>query len=170
MTIPFDDWVEGEYERIVANAGLAAIKRDNVIDQITQNIGLAIQRGDVARPSELSLLVRQVVVRGDDKRRRQQPEDIHYLVDVVSGLTILGNDNPWLDKVAVVGGGVRKAWRYVNTDDLYEMAARKTQHAADAAIAANDFMKNVRCVAPFMLNTYGPSAVVGDMLHITAGP
>lgn len=159
----FEEYVEHAYETTVLGAGRDAIKFDEAIDQVVEQAARDIANGTLVPPSGLKPIIKRIVQRNDDARRRHHAEDMLYLVDVISGQTILGSDNPWLDTVCVVGGGIRKAWRYVDMEDLLAMAQIKVTKAAEAAVAAADFMQKVTVVRSYFIATFGPSAVVGDI-------
>jgi hypothetical protein len=72
----------------------------------------------------------------DDKDRRQQSDTLQWAADALQGDTILGADDPVLDRVCAVGGGIRKAYRYLEQGDLLAIIQRKADHAAAAATAA----------------------------------
>lgn len=160
----FVEWVEEAYRQVVADAQDSGIKRQEAIELVSPMIAADIDNGDLVLPADVvERLVGLIIERGDNQRRRKQPEQIAYVVEIINGGTILGKDNPVLDQVCVIGDGVRRAWRHVGIEDIMEMAQRRVKMSADAARAADEFMTHAVVVTGYLLRTYGASAVIGDL-------
>ena len=159
----FEEWVEETYRRVVVDAGEGTIKRAEAIPIVVEQIANDIANGDLDPPTDLEAIVRRIIERGDDQRRRHHPQDVSYVLDIINGNTILGKDNPWLDSVCVAGNGVRKSWRFVDGEDLLAMAELKVRMAADAAQAAADFMRAVTQIRSYLLRVHGHDALIGDL-------
>ncbi|MEP7115244.1 MAG: hypothetical protein ABI862_18420 [Ilumatobacteraceae bacterium] len=159
----FDALVLARYERVVTKAGRDGIKRQEAVGRIAKTIRAAIKRGRLTIETDIEAMVARSVHVRDEQARSAQVDHVRLVVDCINGATILGTDDPIMDQVALAGSGVRKTWRNVSIDDLQAMAAVKTQHAADAAVAANDFFQQVLIITKYLLDHHGAKAVVGDI-------
>lgn len=160
----FEEWVEESYRRLVADAESDGIKRAEVVEAVIAEIEHDIAEGDLeVPPNVIAALVRRIIEHRDDQRRARQATRLDDFLAALDGETLLGDKDPILDEICVIGNGMRKAWRYVGIEDLMEMASTKTAMAADAAVAANEFMSKVRKLVGHLQRTYGAGAVLGDL-------
>lgn len=124
----------------------AGAKRAEAIAAIADDL-----RDDgVDLPDLYEQVVDTVVDRLDDQDRSAQNDTLQWAADALTDGTILGRGDPILDKVCAVGRGVRKAYRYLNQDDLLTIASRKAKHAADAAAASAAVTEAVRVLVAAM--------------------
>lgn len=158
-----DDWVLEQYRNIVGKAGVDGIKKQAVAAEIALRLHSAISDGQIALPVDIEGLVERIIHVRDEGARRKQVDHVRFVADCINGATILGEADPIMDQVCLAGDGIRKAWRHVGIDDLNAMVSVKTQHAADASVAANDFQQQARIIVRHLLANHGADGTIGDV-------
>lgn len=160
----FDDWVLTQYQALVAMSGKDGMKREDALGTIVGYIAAAVAKGDVVLPLDIEAMVGQVIHGRDERARRSQVDHVQFVVDCINGATILGEDDPIMDQVCLAGDGLRKLWRHVGIDDLTAMVGVKTQHAADASVAANEFQQRVQIIIRHIVANHGVDGTLGDIV------
>lgn len=160
----FDAWVQARYAETVDAAGDDGIDKITAVTVIAKKAKQQIESGKLRLPLDVTArLVLGSVGTVDNRERRKTNTRISEVVDVLSGNTILNDDDPLLDAVALVGDGKRKTWRHVNADDITHMMVVKARHAQDAAASAAEFTRQAAVVLK-ALRKSGADAVVADVL------
>lgn len=161
--IDIDEFILGEYRGIVDAAADDGVKRPEAVAEIAERAAKAIADGTLDLPSDVvERIVGRAINDHDNHERRGAAVRMEYVAGALRDETILGRDDPILDGVAQVGNGIRKTWRHVGIDDITAMIEAKTEHAAAAAVAANEFARHggqvIRC-----LMKLGHGATIGAL-------
>lgn len=128
------------YSELAAAAGAAGIKRRDAAEAIGDELAELAERGEVAVAVDWTAEAERHLAGVDEFDRKHQEDRLQLAVDCLSGGTILGQLDPLLGEVCVVGQGVRKTYRNIDVGDLLAVAHRRQVHARDAAIAAERVM------------------------------
>jgi hypothetical protein len=130
------DVIAVRYAELADAAGADGVKRTEATAAIAAELEALTAAGDLALSIDYEALVRSELAAIDNLDRKQQADRLQIARDALDNQTILGPNDPMLDAVCAVGGGVRKTYRYLDVDDLLAIIERKQRHAADATAAA----------------------------------
>jgi methionine synthase II (cobalamin-independent) len=138
--------VRARYQQVVGERKQDGAKRAEAVAQIAD----FLRQEGVELPDLYEQVVDAVVENLDDKDRLQQSDTLQWAADALDDQTILGTNDPILDRVCAVGRGIRKTYRYLDDDDLLSIASRKAKHAAEASAAAAATTELVRILLTAM--------------------
>ncbi len=160
------DWdreVAASYERHVLAEGDAGAKAANVLPLIERDMEELIVSGRLTPPT-ITAAVRKSMESIDDQRRAND-ETLNHVIDALNGDTILGDFDPLLNRFSVLGGGLRKANRYLTVVDLDDLVSRRRTQVAQSvaaydrfAAAADEVKMRMRAQHVDMLGDLRPSA------------
>lgn len=127
------------YVEAMRDAAGEPVARKDVIASIAASL-----EGNLASSEVWFGYVTKVVEDIDARLRASLHNDLQGLLDAINGDTILGADDPRLDMPIPTGTrGERISLRYASRRVLVALITERTEHAKDAAIAANRFAHNV---------------------------
>jgi hypothetical protein len=144
MTRTPDEWdraVAEEADRITKDAGEDGIERKKIEPQVVEAMRKKIADEKVGAPG-IEAAVKKSLDRLDEAREAEV-EDLQEISDALADNTILGQNDPRLDQMAVIGTGrgLRKAFRYLTAEDLDNMALYRSTKATERARAAESFLR-----------------------------
>ena len=102
-----DDDIREAYEELAGDAGDEGVKKLDAV----RSIAAELRDADATLPDMYETYVGGVIGRLDDKDRTTQHETLQWAADALADDTILGVQDPILDRVCAVGSGLRKAYR-----------------------------------------------------------
>jgi hypothetical protein len=135
----YQDWVQLRYSELTVESAQEPIKLRAAEDAIAGELEALVQAGEMSVPPDYHQIVRTELAALDKADRNNQEDRLSFLRDCLDDATIMGVDDPSLDRVFVMGGGLRKAYRYITTDDLLARIEVKQIHATQAAASAQRF-------------------------------
>lgn len=138
--------IREHYEKLVGAEQNDGMKKDAA----REAIAAALREDSIDVSDTHDLIVDLALSQLDDRDRSTQHDTLQWAADALAGDTILGEDDPILDRVCAVGGGLRKTYRYLDADDLLAIMTRKAAHAAAAAVAASAVADLVRTLLAAM--------------------
>ena len=123
--------IRDRYQRFVGARGRDGAKRLDAVTAIADQLrDEGVDLHDVYEQ-----IVAKVVADLDSRDRERQQDTLGWAVDALNGDSIMGRDDPILDLVCAVGGGVRKAYRFLDYEDLQAIVTAKARHLNDSATA-----------------------------------
>lgn len=161
----FEDAVASVYREVVAEGGDEPTKRMEAFDIAIERITQLVLDGIVGVPHDQAIRAALMAV---DERDGASVDKI--LSSMAAGQDALDFDaDPMLDRIAVLGNGLRKSFRFVTVGDLREMDALRYQNLRSAQEAYDRWRRQYDAWEPCVRrhNTIGAAVSVGDVPDFT---
>jgi len=127
----FHEFVTRLYDEATLAYGDAGAKRTAIIEEILPQVAEALKAGHIGLP-DIEKMVTDFIVRTDNERNRKRR--FADLVPLLKGRredeTILDADfDPWMNQAWALGGGMRRAGRYLSIPDIDAIMSNKRKNA-----------------------------------------
>lgn len=157
----FDDAVASIYREVVAESGDEAIKKQEAFDVASERVTQLVLDGVIDVPANAAIRAALEVV---DKSDRDSVSKV--LRAMSAGQDPLDYaDDPMLDRVAIVGDGLRKTFRYVAVEDLREMDSLRYRNLRSAQESYHAWRMQYEAWEPCVKRhgTVGAAVAAGDV-------
>ena len=157
----FEQAVEAVYREVVAESGVESIKRQEAFDIASDRIGQLILDGVIAVPHDQA--VRAALMAADDRDGKAVDRVLSVMASGQNPIDY--EDDPFLETVVVLGDGMRKSFRHVNSDDLEAMDRLRYQNLHRAQEAYHRWREQYEGWTPCVRRhgTIGAAYAAGDV-------
>lgn len=139
------EWLNEKYDEIVRNAASEGLTVAEIRELWEEAYEQAVEAGEVQReePATLREEARRLfdanVMKERERRRGAFMKDAAWLIAALNGETVLGRDDPILERAFLLGDGRDKTLRFWTVEDWNTAIQMRYRHAADASAAAREF-------------------------------